>query len=133
MAFVIRKDPIKINYIEYIFFNQYRDLKFFYKECAGEQLLSPILTYDKMKTHYPTQIIDLRFKVDYIIPKKIKFFENFDENPNITTLYVILVKHKENEKISDGNKVSGVEVLQMTTLNLKDFMEKNNLKNDSMK
>ena len=66
-----------------------------------------------------------------MIPKKIKLFENYAENPTTTNIYV-MIKHKENERISDGNKVSGVEVLQMTTLNLKDFMEKYNCKNDTM-
>ena len=53
------KDPIKINYNEINYLNQYRDLKLFYKEYNGEQLLSLIITYDKMKTYYPIQLMDL--------------------------------------------------------------------------
>ena len=55
-----------VNYGENNYLEQYKDLKLFYKEYVGEQLLSPIISYDKMKTYYPIQIIDLRFKVDHI-------------------------------------------------------------------
>ena len=61
-------NPIMNNYEENICLDQYRDLKLLYKEYIGEQLLSPIITYDKMKTYYPIQIIDLRFQVDHISP-----------------------------------------------------------------
>ena len=50
-----------VNYAENNYLGQYKDLKLFYKEYLGDQLLSPIITYDKMKTYYPIQIIDLRY------------------------------------------------------------------------
>ena len=59
-----------VNYEENKYLEQYKDLKLYYKEYVGEQLLSPIVTYDKMKDYYPIQIIDLRFQVDHISPKK---------------------------------------------------------------
>ena len=39
-----------INYRENKCLNQYRDLKLFYKEYLGEQLLSAIFSFDKLKT-----------------------------------------------------------------------------------
>ena len=80
---------------------QYKDLKLFYKEYVGDQLLSPIITYDKMKDYYPIQIIDLRFQVDHISPKKIRLFEEYDPNPVNTNFSVILIKHREIKMISD--------------------------------
>ena len=56
-------------------------------------MLNPIISYDKMKKYYPIQIIDLRFQVDHISPKKIRLFEEYDDNPVNTNLYIILIKH----------------------------------------
>ena len=69
------KNPIMVNYVEDNYLDQYRDLKMFYKDYVGETMLSPIITYDKMKSQYPIQINDLRFQVDHISPKTIRLFE----------------------------------------------------------
>ena len=105
------KNPVMVNFDENNYLEQYKDLKLFYKEYVGDQLLSPIITYDKMKDYYPIQIIDLRFQVDHISPKKIRLFEEYDPNPINTNLYVILIKHREIKMISDGNKIVSVEVV----------------------
>ena len=106
------KYPITINYNENIYPNQYRDLKLFCREYVGEQLLSPIITYDKMKTYYPIQLGHLTFQVDYITPKKIGLFDEYDENPNDANLRVTLVKQRENKVVSDGNRISAIEVFR---------------------
>ena len=105
------KNPVMVNFEENNYLEQYKDLKLFYKEYVGDQLLSPIITYDKMKNYYPIQIIDLQFQVDHISPKKIRLFEEYDPNPVNTILYVILIKHREIKLISDGNKIISVEVV----------------------
>ena len=105
------KNPLMVNFEENNYLEQYKDLKLFYKKYVGDQLLSPIITYDKMKNYYPIQIIDLRFQVDHISPKKIRLFEEYDPNPTNTVLYVILIKHREIKMISDGNKIISVEVV----------------------
>ena len=105
------KNPIMVNYEENNYLEQYKDLKLFYKEYVGDHLLSPIITYDKMKDYFPIQIIDLRFQVDHISPKKIRLFEEYDPNPTNTVLYVILIKHREIKVISDGNKIISIEVV----------------------
>ena len=74
-------------------------------------MLNPIISYDKMKKYYPIQIIDLRFQVDHISPKKIRLFEDYDDNPVNTNFDVILIKHREIKMISDGKKIIGVEVV----------------------
>ena len=100
-----------VNYQENNYLEQYKDLKLLYKEYVGEQQLSPIITYNKMKDYYPIQRIDLRFQVDHISPKKIILFEEYDDNPTNTILYVILFKHREKKMISDGNKTISVEIV----------------------
>ena len=105
------KNPIMGNFEENNYLEQYKDLKLFYKEYVGDQFSSPTITYDKMKDYYPIQIIDLRFQVDHISPKKIRLFEEYDPNPTNTVLYVILIKHREIKMISDGNKIISVEVV----------------------
>ena len=74
-------------------------------------MLYAIITYDKIKKYYPFQIIDLRFQADHISPKKIRLFEEYEDNPANTNFYIILIKHREFKMISDGNKIISVEVI----------------------
>ena len=64
-----------------------------------------------MKTFHPIQVIDLRFQFDYITPKKIRPFEEFENAPENTNLYVILLKDREINMVSDGNKITGSELI----------------------
>ena len=109
------RDGILINYPENDYIDQYRDLKLFYKEYVGEELLNPFVSYPDMKTKYPIQVIDLRFQPDHITPKKIQLFEEYRadpaNNPNNARLYVILIRRREIELISDGNKLIEVKVI----------------------
>ena len=100
-----------VNYEENNYIEQNKDLKLFYKDYVGEQLLSPTISFYKMKIIFPIQIIDLRFQVDHISPKKIQLIEEFDKNPTNTILYIILIKHREIKMISDGIKIISVEVV----------------------
>ena len=79
-----RKNPIMVNYEENNYLEQYKDLKLFYKEYVGEQLLSPFVTYDKMKNYYPIQIIDYDFKLIIFLQR------NLDCLRNMTTIQLIL-------------------------------------------
>ena len=105
------KDGVLINFEENSYLDQYRDLKLFYKEYLGEQLLQPYITYSDMKYLYPIQITDLRFQVDHITPKKIQLFQEFSEDPANERLFIILVRHRQIEMISDGNKIIEVKVI----------------------
>ena len=44
------KTPVMVIHEENKYFEHYKDIKLFYKEYVGDQLLSPIITYDKTKT-----------------------------------------------------------------------------------
>ena len=75
------KDGIITNFPENEYLDQYRDLKLFYKEYLGEVLMNPFISYTNMKNKYPIQVIDLRFQVHHITPKKIQLFEEFITDP----------------------------------------------------
>ena len=64
------KDGVLKNFEENSYLDQYRDLKLFYKDYVGEELLQPYISYPDMKYLYPIQITDLRFQVDHITPKE---------------------------------------------------------------
>ena len=64
-----------------------------------------------MKYFYLIQISDLRHQVDHITPKKIQLFEEFSENPSNERLFLILIRHRQVEMISDGNKIIEVKVI----------------------
>ena len=91
------KDGVLINFEENLYLDQYRDLKLFYKDYIGEELLQPHITYPDMKNQYPIQITDLGFQLDHITPKKIQLFEEFSENPANERLFTILVRHRQVE------------------------------------
>ena len=105
------RDNVLTNYAENDYIDQYRDLKLFYKEYVGEQLLNPFISYIDMKDKYPIQVIDLRFQADHITPKKIQLFEEYRADPNNARLYVILIRRREIEFISDGDKLIEVKVI----------------------
>ena len=105
------KDGVLINFEENSYLDQYRDLKLFYKEYVGEELLQPYISYSDMKYLYPIQITDLRHQVDHLTPKKIQLFEEFSEDPNVERLFIVLIRHRQIEMISDGNKIIEVKVI----------------------
>ena len=109
------RDGVLTNYNENDYIDQYKDLKIFYKEYVGEELLNPFVSYPDMKNDYPIQVIDLRFQADHITPKKIQLFEEYRADPankpNNARLYVILIRRREIELISNGNKLIEVKVI----------------------
>ena len=105
------KDGVLINFEENSYLDQYRDLRLFNKEYLGESLLEPYISYPDMKYLYPIQITDLRFQVDHITPKKIQLFEEFSEDPANERLFLILIRYRQVEMISDGNKIIEVKVI----------------------
>ena len=105
------RENVLTNYAENDYIDQYRDLKLFYKEYVGEELLNPFVSYPDMENKYPIQVIDLRFQPDHISPKKIQLFQKYRADPNNARLYVILVRRREIELISNGNKLMEVKVI----------------------
>ena len=69
------KESVITSFSENDFLDQYRDLKSFYEEHVGEELLNSFISYIDMKKKYPIQVIDLRHQIDHISPNKIQLFE----------------------------------------------------------
>ena len=69
------RNSVRINYEQNDYIEQYKDLKLFFKENIGEELMSPFISYPDMKTKYPIEIIDLRHQTDHITPRKIQIFQ----------------------------------------------------------
>ena len=107
------KESVLTNFTENDYLDQYRDLKCFYQEYVGEQLMNPFISYTDMKNKYPIQVIDLRHQIDHISPKKIQVFEEYKNDPVYVNkrLYFILFRHKQIEMISDGSKFIEVKVI----------------------
>ena len=104
------RGSVVTNYDLNDYIHQYRDLNFF-KEYVGEELLNPFISYTDMKNKYPIQVIDLKFQVDQITAKKIELFEEFRNNPYNARLFVIIIRRREIEIISDGNKLIEVKII----------------------
>ena len=50
------RDTSLMNYEQKDYIEQYKDLKLYFPEYIGEQLMSPFITYSDMKTKYPFEI-----------------------------------------------------------------------------
>ena len=100
-----------MNYEQNDYIEQYKGLKLFSKEYIGEQLLSPFLSYPDMKTKYLIEIIDSRHQADHIAPKKIQLFLEYDIDPENARFILILIRRREIELISDGNKLIEIKII----------------------
>ena len=107
------KESVLTNFGENDYLDQHRDLKKFYQEYVGEELMSPFISYIDKKNKYPIQVIDLRHQIDHISTKKIQLFGEYKNDPVYANkrLYVILIRHKQTEMISDRNKFIEVKVI----------------------
>ena len=105
------RDSVLINYEQNDYIEPYEDLKLFFKEYIGEQLMNPFISYPDMKTKYPIQIIDLRHQSDHITPKKIQLFQEYSADPENAKFYIILIRRREIELISDSKKLFEIKVI----------------------
>ena len=64
-----------------------------------------------MKTKYAIEIFDLRHQSDHITPKKIKLFHEYGTDPDNARLFLILIRRREIELISDGNKLIEIKII----------------------
>ena len=105
------RDSVLINYEQNDYIEPYKDLKLFFKEYIGEELMSPSISYFDMKTKNPIHIVDLRHQPDHITPKKNQLFQEYSADPENAKIYLILIRRREIELISDGNKLIEVKVI----------------------
>ena len=64
-----------------------------------------------MKTKYPIEIIDLRYQSDHITTKKIQLFLENGADPENARFFLIIIRRREIELISDGSKLIEVKVI----------------------
>ena len=100
-----------MNYEQNDYIEQYKDLKLSFKEHIGEQLMSPFICYPDMKIKYPIEIIDLRHQSDHITPKKIQLFLEDGGDPENARFFLKLIRRREIELISDGNKLIEIKII----------------------
>ena len=105
------KDAVDTEYGVNNYLDQYRDIESFFKEYVGEPLLKPFISYPDVKTKYPFQVIDLRYQVDHINPKKIQLFEEYRADPANARLFMVLIRHREIMMISDGMKIVSANII----------------------
>ena len=105
------RDSALIYYEENDYIQQLKGLKMFFHEYIGESLLQLLISYTDMKTKYPIEIIDLRQQTDHKTPKKIQLFHEYGTDPDNARLFIILIRRKEIELISDGNKLIEVKLI----------------------
>ena len=74
-------------------------------------MLEPFISYTDLKNKYPKQNIDLRYQADHITPKKIQLFEKYRAGAANARLYVLIIRRREIEFISDGNKLIETKII----------------------
>ena len=95
------RDGVSIDYASNDYNNHNRDLKLFYRESVGEELLNLFISYTDMKTKYPIKVIDFRFQFDLFNSEKIQLFEEFRGETNNARLFMILIRHRQVKVTSD--------------------------------
>ena len=80
------------------------------REFLGEELLHHFIWYPNMKNKYPIQVIDMIFQVEQITLKKIQVLEEYKGNSRNARSFVLLIRLREKEMISDGNKL--IEIIR---------------------
>ena len=64
-----------------------------------------------MKTKYSIGITDLRHQPDHITSKKTQQFQGYGSDPDNARLFILLIKRRETDILSDGNKLLEVKVI----------------------
>ena len=64
-----------------------------------------------MKTKYPIVFIDLRHQSDHKTPKKVQLFLEYGADPENARFFLMLLRRREIELISDGNKLFEIKVI----------------------
>ena len=105
------RGSVQINYEQNDYIEPYKHLKLFFKEYIGEQLMNPFISYPDMRTKYPIQIIDLRHQSNHITPQKIQLFQEYSVDPKKAKFYLIMIRRREIELISDGKKLIEIKII----------------------
>ena len=105
------RESVLVNYEQNDYIEPYKDLKLLLREYIGEELMSPFISYPDMKTKYPIEIIDLRHQPNHRSPKKIQLFQEYSADTDNAKFYLLIIRRREIELISDGNKLIEIKVI----------------------
>ena len=77
--------------------------------------MNPYRSYTDMKNNYLIQVIGHRHQGGHITRGNIQLFEEFntDAANGNARLFVILIRHRQIEMISDGNKIIENEIISI--------------------
>ena len=66
-----------------------------------------------MKNKYPIQVIDLRHQVYLMTPTKVRLFEEINTDPDNVhgRMFLIVIRYRQIEMISDSNKILEIKVI----------------------
>ena len=105
------RDSVLINFEQNDYIEQFEDLKLFFKKYIGEELVSPFISYPDIKTKYPIEILDLGHQPDHISPQKIQLIQEYSADTENAKFYLIIIRRREKELISDGKKLIEVKII----------------------
>ena len=71
-----------------------------------------LVTYPHTKTKNPIGIIELGHQHDQITPKKIQLFQEYGADPDNSRLFLLLIRRRKTELISNGNKRIEIKVIK---------------------
>ena len=74
-------DSVLLNYEQNDYIEQYKDLKLFFREYFGDEILTPFISYPDMKSKNSIEVIDLRPQSDHIPPKKFQLIHEDGADP----------------------------------------------------
>ena len=105
------RDSVLVNYEQNDYIDQYKELNLFFRENIGEEIMTPFISYLDMKTIYPIEVIDLRHQHKHITPKKVQLFHEYGADPENANFFLMIIRRREKELISDGNRLIEVRVI----------------------
>ena len=90
-------------------------MNLFFKEYIGEPILTPLISYPDIRTKYSIGITDLRHPRDYVTPKRIQLFQEYGSDTDNARLFLNIIRRRQIELTSVGNKLIEVKVLEINT------------------
>ena len=73
--------------------------------------MSPFISYPDMKIICSIKIIDLRHQLDLSTSKKVQLFHEHGADIENARFFYIIIRRREIEIVSDGNKLIEVKVI----------------------
>ena len=73
----------------------------------------PFISHPDMKRKYPIEITDLGLQPDHTTPTKIQHFQEYSDHPENAKFYLIIIRRRKIELISDGYQLIEVRAIEV--------------------